>query len=85
MLSSIGCPVRGDLKYGDRRSNPDGSISLLARRVELTHPVSRQPLVIEAPTPDERVWRELEGMAAGSAPSPAGSHDAADPVGEQKA
>ncbi|WP_290379563.1 RluA family pseudouridine synthase [Paramuribaculum intestinale] len=85
MLSSIGCPVRGDLKYGDRRSNPDGSISLLARRVELTHPVSRQPLVIEAPTPDERVWRELEAMAAGSAPSPAGSHDAPDPVGEQKA
>ena len=86
MLSSIGCPVRGDLKYGDRRSNPDGSISLLARRVEFVHPVSKKRLVIEAPVPDERVWRELAAMAADSSSVlAAGSHDAADPVGEQKA
>lgn len=86
MLSSIGCPVRGDLKYGDRRSNPDGSISLLARRVEFVHPVSKKRLVIEAPVPDERVWRELAAMAADSSSAlAAGSHDAADPVGEQKA
>lgn len=51
MLSSIGSPVRGDLKYGDKRSNPDGSISLHARSVEFIHPVSKTPLKIIAPLP----------------------------------
>lgn len=59
MLSSIGCPVRGDLKYGDKRSNPDGSISLLARSVEFIHPVSKQPVYIEAPVPDDSLWQFL--------------------------
>ena len=58
-LAAIGCPIRGDLKYGARRSNPDGGISLLARRVEFVHPVSRQCIVAEAPLPAERLWREL--------------------------
>lgn len=52
-LSGMGHPIKGDLKYGARRSNPDGGISLLARRVELIHPVSKEPLVVEAgPLPD---------------------------------
>ena len=51
-LAAMGCPIKGDLKYGARRSNPDGSISLLARRVEFEHPVSHQPVVAEAPLPE---------------------------------
>lgn len=56
-LASIGCPIKGDLKYGAKRSNPDGSISLLARRVEFTHPVSKQPICVEAPLPDAPEWQ----------------------------
>lgn len=48
-LAAIGCPIKGDLKYGAPRSNADGGISLVAKRVELVHPVSRQPLVIDVP------------------------------------
>ncbi|MCR5679053.1 MAG: RNA pseudouridine synthase [Prevotella sp.] len=58
-LSAIGCPIRGDLKYGARRSNPDGSISLLARRIEFVHPVSKAPLCIEAPLPADPLWDTL--------------------------
>ena len=59
-LAKIGCPIRGDLKYGAPRSNPDGSISLHAWRLELEHPVSHIALSIEAPVPDERLWREIK-------------------------
>ena len=62
-LSAIGSTIRGDLKYGDKRSNPDGSISLLARRISFVHPVSRQLIEIEAPVPTERLWSELEAAA----------------------
>ena len=55
----MGCPIKGDLKYGARRSNPDGSISLLARKVEFEHPVSHIPVVAEAPVPDDNLWRAL--------------------------
>lgn len=58
-LSSIGCPIKGDLKYGDRRSNPDGSISLMARRVRFVHPVSGQEIDIVAPVPDDVLWQAL--------------------------
>ena len=58
-LAAIGCPIKGDLKYGARRSNPDGSISLLARRVEFVHPVSKEPICIEAPVPDDALWQSL--------------------------
>ena len=58
-LSAIGCPIRGDLKYGDRRSNPDGSISLLARSIDFIHPVSKQPIHVEAPVSDENVWKSI--------------------------
>ena len=54
-LSDMGCPIKGDLKYGAPRSNPDGSISLHARRITLTHPVKKEPLTIEAPIPS--TWK----------------------------
>ena len=50
-LAHMGCPIRGDLKYGAKRSNPDGSISLLARHIEFVHPVSKQNLSIDSPLP----------------------------------
>ena len=59
-LASIGCPVKGDLKYGDKRSNPDGSISLMARRIEFVHPVSKERIDLTAPVPDDVVWQALE-------------------------
>lgn len=58
-LSAIGCPIRGDLKYGDRRSNPDGSISLLARSISFIHPVSGREIDVTAPVPQERIWQEI--------------------------
>lgn len=59
-LSAIGCPIKGDLKYGAKRSNPDGGISLHARKIEFIHPVSKLPISIEAPVPDDNLWRSLE-------------------------
>jgi 23S rRNA pseudouridine1911/1915/1917 synthase len=50
-LANIGCPIKGDLKYGAERSNPDGSISLHARCISFEHPVSHQPITIVAPNP----------------------------------
>ena len=58
-LAKIGCPIKGDLKYGAPRSNPDGSISLHARRLTLEHPVSHQVIDVEAPAPDDRLWNTL--------------------------
>ena len=58
-LAKAGMPIRGDLKYGAPRSNPDGSISLLSRRVEFIHPVSKQPIVVEAPVPADNLWQAL--------------------------
>ena len=58
-LAAMGCPIKGDLKYGAPRSNPDGSISLMARRVEFIHPVSKAPIVIEAPVPNDPLWQAL--------------------------
>ncbi|MBR5394823.1 MAG: RNA pseudouridine synthase [Bacteroidaceae bacterium] len=58
-LAKMGCPIRGDLKYGAPRSNPDGSISLHAWRLSLEHPVSHVSLTIEAPVPEERLWQEI--------------------------
>lgn len=61
-LSAIGCPIKGDLKYGARRSNPDGSISLQSHRVEFEHPVSHETIVAEAPLPDDPLWQKLLHM-----------------------
>lgn len=58
-LAKIGCVIKGDLKYGAARSNPDGSISLHARRLVLEHPVSHQIVDINAPTPKDNLWEAL--------------------------
>ena len=58
-LAAMGCPIKGDLKYGARRSNPDGSISLMARRIEFVHPVSKNTVSVEAPLPSDYLWREF--------------------------
>lgn len=58
-LSTIGCPIKGDLKYGAPRSNPDGSISLHARSIDFIHPVSKQHIHVEADVPDEALWHAL--------------------------
>lgn len=63
-LSAIGCPVKGDLKYGDKRSNPDGSISLHARRIQFVHPVSQKQIDVTAPVPaGDTLWLALEQSA----------------------
>ena len=58
-LAKIGSPIKGDLKYGAKRSNPDGSISLLARMVEFVHPVSKEKIHAESDVPDDKLWREI--------------------------
>lgn len=58
-LSHIGLPIKGDLKYGAPRSNPDGGISLHARRAQFIHPVSKQDISIVAPVPDDNLWKAL--------------------------
>ena len=58
-LAHMGCPIKGDLKYGFERSNRDGGISLHARSAALIHPVSKQSLHIEAPVPNDPLWRAL--------------------------
>lgn len=59
-LAAMECPIKGDLKYGAKRSNPDGSISLLARRVEFIHPVSKKQIVVEAPFPQDNLWQKIK-------------------------
>ena len=58
-LAAIGCPIKGDLKYGAKRSNPDGGICLHARQIAFIHPVSKEPICITAPVPDDRLWQQL--------------------------
>ncbi len=58
-MSAIGCPIKGDLKYGDKRSNPDGCISLQAHRLRFKHPVSGKEIDITAPVPDDNLWKAL--------------------------
>ena len=59
-LSAIGLPIKGDLKYGAKRSNLDGGISLHARKIEFVHPVSKLPMSIIAPVPEDTLWKALE-------------------------
>lgn len=56
-LAHIGCPIKGDLKYGFPRSNPDGGISLLSRRVEFVHPVSKETISAVSPLPADALWK----------------------------
>ena len=57
--AKIGCPIKGDLKYGFDRSNKDGGISLHARSAEFIHPVSKENVRIVAPVPDDNLWKAL--------------------------
>ena len=58
-LAKMGCPIKGDLKYGFDRSNKDGGISLHARSAEFIHPVSKENVRIVAPVPDDNLWKAL--------------------------
>ena len=58
-LAHIGCPIKGDLKYGAKRSNPDGGISLLARRIQFIHPVKKTEVDVTAPVPES--WKGIQG------------------------
>ena len=62
-LAHIGCPIKGDLKYGAQRSNPDGSISLLSHEMTFVHPVSKETIHVVAPLPDDNLWRALAPVA----------------------
>lgn len=59
-LAKMGCPIKGDLKYGDNRSNADGSIGLHARTIAFTHPVSKELIEVTAPVPDDKLWKHFE-------------------------
>ena len=58
-LAHMGCPIKGDLKYGAKRSNPDGGISLLARRIQFIHPVKKIEVDVTAPVPEN--WKGIKG------------------------
>ena len=58
-LAAIGCPIKGDLKYGFDRSNPDGGIHLHARKLVLIHPVTKETLTLEAPVPYDTIWKAI--------------------------
>jgi 23S rRNA pseudouridine1911/1915/1917 synthase len=58
-LSAIGSPIKGDLKYGSERSNPDGGIHLHARKLVFIHPVSKENIEVIAPTPDDPIWNAI--------------------------
>lgn len=58
-LAAIGLPIKGDLKYGAPRSNNDGSISLLAHTITFTHPVTKLPMTLTAPMPNNDIWKTI--------------------------
>ena len=58
-LAKMGCPIKGDLKYGSERSNKDGGISLHARKAQFIHPVSKEPVEILASVPDDSLWKGI--------------------------
>ena len=59
-LAKIGCPIKGDLKYGFDRSNKDGGICLHARTISFIHPVSKESIAITAPVPEDNLWKQFE-------------------------
>jgi 23S rRNA pseudouridine1911/1915/1917 synthase len=63
-LSSIGSPIKGDLKYGFSRSNPDGGICLHARKVEFIHPIKKEKITIIAPVPNDPLWHFFDKAVA---------------------
>jgi len=61
-LANMGCPIKGDLKYGAARSNKDGGISLHARSVEFIHPVTKEVITVTAPVPEDNLWQAFEKL-----------------------
>lgn len=61
-LSKIGCPIKGDIKYGAERTNPDGSISLHAFSVSFEHPVSHNRVTVQASLPEDTLWQSFSGV-----------------------
>lgn len=61
-LAAIGCPIKGDLKYGSKRSNPDGSIHLHARYLEFEHPTTKERIKVTAPVPVDTIWNFFEEL-----------------------
>lgn len=59
-LAKMGCTIKGDLKYGSPRSNPDGSICLHARHISFNHPVSKELIELDAPVPASNLWNGFE-------------------------
>jgi 23S rRNA pseudouridine1911/1915/1917 synthase len=59
-LSNLGCPIKGDLKYGSPRSNPDGGISLHARSITFVHPVKKEEMTVKAPVPS--TWKGVDSI-----------------------
>jgi len=67
-LAKMNCPIKGDLKYGFPRSNPNGGISLHARSIEFIHPVSKLQISLTAPVPtDDKLWKTMERLLTNSA------------------
>ena len=59
-LAAIGCIIKGDLKYGAKRSNPDGSICLHARKLSFPHPTKEEQVTVVAPVPADKLWQWFE-------------------------
>ena len=58
-LSTMGSPIKGDLKYGSKRSNPNGGINLHAKKIDFNHPVTKENVSIEANCPKEKIWNSI--------------------------
>ncbi len=76
-LAHMGCPIKGDLKYGAPRSNPDGGISLHARCIRFTHPVRKEEIVICAPLPDN--WKGVSSLLPPAPGTPGTTHSESSP------
>lgn len=68
-LSHMGCIIKGDLKYGAKRSNRDASICLHARAIEFIHPVKKESIQITAPVPEDNLWKAFEQMVGNTTPA----------------
>jgi 23S rRNA pseudouridine1911/1915/1917 synthase len=63
-LAAIGCPIKGDIKYGFDRTNKDASINLHSRKIEFVHPVKKDFISVIAPVPDDKLWKHFEASFA---------------------
>lgn len=63
-LASMGCPIKGDVKYGDNTPNDDGSICLHARKLDFLHPVKKEPMSLRAELPQSSFWHLFQGIVS---------------------